>query len=258
MMNKKIKKIRQSIEKRKKMRNVSANANEDLNKYLFTTLPQDEERHGNFSTFPDAAFSSKDSRKVASGLILKSFLSVMLFFGVALLLQTDKEILDKPKGWTSNALTEEFPFARVNLWYQETFGSPLTFSPKSTEATEGEPSMALPVSGSVTESFQANGTGVMITPSETDTVNAFQDGVVVFAGNDRETDKTVIVQHADGSESTYGHLSSIEVHPYQFITADQKLGKFKPSDHNKTVYFSIEKDKEYIDPVQVIKVDDNF
>src|SRR5699024_1766976 len=183
-------------------------------------------------------------------------LSVMLFFGVGLLWQTNTALLQQPKGWASNALTEAFPFARVNQWYHETFGAPLAFSREHTELASGVP-IALTVSGSVTESLQANGTGVMISPADQAAVAALNDGVDVSSGNDRETNKTVIVQHADGSKTTYRYLSSIDVHLYQFITSGQQLGQFTPTEENETVYFSIEKDKEYVDPVQVIKVDDN-
>ncbi|HLR40297.1 MAG TPA: M23 family metallopeptidase [Virgibacillus sp.] len=254
MMSKKIKKVRKSIEQRKRMRGLPSQ--EVSGKQLIEALPQDEEKHGYFPDFSDVPLKSNHKSKLVSGFMLKGMLSVMLFFGVALLWQTNTALLQQPKGWASNALTEDFPFARVNQWYQETFGAPLAFSPEHTEMASGEP-IALPVSGSVTESFQANGTGVMISPADQAAVAALNDGVVVFSGNDRETNKTVIVQHADGSKTTYGYLSSIDVHLYQFITSGQQLGQFTPTEENETVYFSIEKDKEYVDPVQVIKVDDN-
>lgn len=254
MMSKNIKKVRKSIEQRKKTRGLPSQ--EVPAKQLIEALPQDEEKHGYFPAISDVPLKSNHKSKLISRFMLKGTLSVMLFFGVALLWQTDTTLMQQPKGWTSNALTEEFPFARVNQWYQETFGTPLAFSPEQAEVVGGEP-MALPVTGSVSETFQANGTGVMISPTEQADVAALNDGVVVFAGNDRKTNKTVIVQHADGSKTTYGYLSSIDVHLYQLLTSGQQLGQFKPTEENETVYFSIEKDKEYVDPVQVIKVDDN-
>src|SRR5690625_7408733 len=97
----------------------------------------------------------------------------------------------------------------------------------------------------------------MISPTEQAAVSALNDGVVVFSGNDRETNKTVVVPHADGSKTTYGYLSSIDGHLYQFIASGQQLGQFTPTEENETVYFSVEKDKKYVEPVQVINVDDN-
>ncbi|UJL44964.1 M23 family metallopeptidase [Virgibacillus sp. NKC19-16] len=253
-MNKGVKKVRQSIEQRKKTRGLTGK--EGSKKQLLPPFPQEEEKHGYFPSFSDTAFESNTDSKFPSGFMLKGVLSAMLFFGVALLGQTDAAFLQKPKEWTSNALTEEFPFASVNVWYQETFGSPLALTPQDNQVADSSNQMGLPVSGDVTETFQVNGTGIMIAPQETADVSALRDGVVIFAGNDRETNNTVVVQHADGSNSTYGHLSAVDVHLYQFVTSNQRIGQFTPTTESETVYFAIEQENDYIDPVQVIQVDD--
>src|SRR5690625_1024217 len=130
-------------------------------KQLIEALPQDEEKHGYFPDFSDVPLKSNHKSKLISGFMLKGMLSVMFFFGVALLWQTDTALLHQPKGWANNALTEEFPFARVNQWYQETFGAPLAFSPEHTEMASGEP-IALPVLEGVEEYFKAMVPGVLI------------------------------------------------------------------------------------------------
>ncbi len=108
----------------------------------------------------------------------------------------------------------------------------------SSDSQDGgaEEALAFPVSGSVSETFQANGTGVMLSPEGETNVSALQGGVVVFAGNDREMGKKVIVQHADNSKTIYGKLSSIDVHLYQFIDDGQSLGTFKPGSDNKCLF----------------------
>ncbi|MFD1362926.1 peptidoglycan DD-metalloendopeptidase family protein [Lentibacillus salinarum] len=251
-MSKGIRKVRKSINQRKKMRELSSGQTTSK-RIMPSSFPQEEEKHGYFPVFTDDAPSSKQTSRQMSGFVIKGMLSVMLFFAVALLWQTDSELFAGTKKWTATAFTEEFPFARINLWYQETFGEPMAISSQSTD--EGQ-AMALPVNGAVSESFQANGTGVMLAPEDDTDVSALQGGVVTFAGNDREVGKTVIVQHADDSETVYGNLSSIDVHLYQFIDSGQKLGRFTPDADNQNVYFAIEKDNTYIDPVQVIQVDD--
>ncbi|WP_163970127.1 M23 family metallopeptidase [Oceanobacillus halotolerans] len=251
-MSKGVEKVRKSISKRKKR---GVQSKEGYTKYITPTFPEEEEKHGYAPIISSGSMQKKDSSSFVSGLVLKSILSVLLFLVTALLYQMDTDFLSKPKEWTSNALTEEFPFAKMNLWYKETFGSPLAFAPdRQTEASTRP--LALPVSGSVTESFQVNGSGIRIAPGESVDVSVLNEGVVVFAGNDPETKKTVIVQHADGSKSTYGNLSSIDVHLYQFVGNSHKIGMFSPTAESDTVYFSIEKDNEYIDPVQVIQVDE--
>jgi stage IV sporulation protein FA len=250
-----VKKVRQSIAQRKKGRGLRPK--EGVNKQTLPVFPQEEEKHGYLPVLPDETYSADPKEKLAPGIVLKGILSVLLFFGVALLGQTDAALLDKPKAWTSGVLTKEFPFAKVNLWYQESFGSPLALTPQSDPTVADTSSdLALPVSGSVQETFQSNGQGMMIAPGETTDVSVVRDGIVIFAGKDRKTDKTVIVQHADGTTSTYGYLSAVDVHLYQFVKNSDHVGKFTPEAEHESVYFAIEKDNAYIDPVQVIKVDD--
>ncbi|MFD2759551.1 peptidoglycan DD-metalloendopeptidase family protein [Lentibacillus juripiscarius] len=255
-MSKGVNKVRKSINRRKKLRGVTSDERTS-SQVLTSSLPQEEEKHGYFPVFTDSSPSApKNKSRHVSGFVLKGMLSAVLFFAAALLFESDTSLLSEPKQWTENALTEEFPFARVNQWYQETFGAPMALSSSDSQDGGAEEALAFPVSGSVSETFQANGTGVMLSPEGETNVSALQGGVVVFAGNDREMGKKVIVQHADNSKTIYGKLSSIDVHLYQFIDDGQSLGTFKPGSDNKNVYFAIEQNDAYIDPVQVIKVDD--
>ncbi|MFD1850151.1 M23 family metallopeptidase [Oceanobacillus bengalensis] len=254
-MDRGIRKVRKSIEQRKRMRGVPKG---NQTKRVYPSIPQDEEKHGFYPLVTDDHATSRRGENVVAGIAVKGMLSVMLFFGVAILHQNDSELLSKPKDWTSSALSEEFPFAKVNNWYRTTFGEPLAFTPQKdqTVTTSTENSVALPVSGSISESFQVNGKGIMISPGETAEVTAMQEGIVVFAGKDRNTNKTVVIQHADGTTTSYGHLSNIDVHLYQYVTNNQQVGEFTPTSENEMVYFSIEMDDKYIDPVQVIQVDE--
>ncbi|WP_010651041.1 M23 family metallopeptidase [Oceanobacillus massiliensis] len=251
-MDKDIRKIRKSIEQRKKSR---GRAPDSTKKQLLSLSPEPEERHGYYPVYTGSG-ELEGKGSPAARIAVKGILSVMLFFGTALVWQVDSDALQKPKEWTNQALTDEFPFARANMWYKQAFGRPLSLSPNPVAEVDQSQSMALPVNGNITETFDANGTGIMIEPGETSNVSTIKEGVVIFAGNDKETNKTVTVQHADGSVSSYGNLSSIDVHLYQFISASQAVGSFTPSSESEMVYFSIEKNDDYIDPVQVIQVDE--
>lgn len=253
-MNKGLDKVRKSIVRRNKMRNLQVNRSRvDKEVPIF---PQVEEGHGFLSSHPDHIPKKKEAPSMLSHLVMKGILSLMLFLGVFLLFQSNHDLFAKPKIWTSHLLTEEFPFARVYQWYQQTFGTPLALSPQKQHVTVNNDPLALPVAGNITETFEENGSGIMITPKEETAVLAWLDGVIIFAGNDRDMEKTVIIQHADMSKSTYALLSSVDVHLYQFISAGEKIGSFKPTAATENVYFSIEKDNEYIDPIRVINVDD--
>lgn len=230
----------------------------ETTKQMLPSIPGEEEKHGYYSVFTNHEEVSSRNNRAVTSIALKGILSAMLFFGTALLWQADTTLLQKPREWTSQVMKNEFPFAKVNVWYKETFGRPLSLSPEPEPVleTNEDQAMALPVNGNITETFQTNGTGIMITPKETANVTSIQEGVVIFAGNDKETNKTVTVQHADGTVTNYGNLSSIDVHLYQFIAGNQQIGSFTPEADNETVFFSIEKNNDYVDPVQVIQVDE--
>ncbi|MRH42980.1 peptidoglycan DD-metalloendopeptidase family protein [Aquibacillus halophilus] len=253
-MNKDIKQVRKSISKRK--RDKTGISNSKINRNFSTaTFPHDEEKHGYapFSPITDSSKSVKDT--FVASLMMKSILAAVMFFGVALFVGNDIDWLQQPKEWTSMALTEEFPFASVNHWYQEKFGYPLALTP-SQEDQVNQQGQALPVNGTVSQSFKTNGRGILIQTKETSKVVAIDKGTVIFAGNDTKTNKTVIVQHRDGSNTIYGNLSSIDVYQYQFIASNEVIGEFIPTETNSNVYFAIEKNNQFLDPVKVIEVDE--
>lgn len=253
-MNKGLEKVRKSIERRNKIRNLHVNRSK-VNKEP-PIFPQFEEGHGFIPSHPEHISKRRGSSTIFSHFFIKAILSAMLFLSVFLLFQSNHEILTKPKNWTSHMLTEEFPFAKVYQWYQQTFGTPLALSPKSQQVARNTEPPALPVTGNITQTFEENGSGIMITPEKIAPVSALLDGVVIFAGNDHDLEKTVIIQHSDMSKSTYALLSTVDVHLYQYVSAGEKVGTFDPTATEETLYFSIEKNHEYIDPIRVINVDD--
>lgn len=255
-MNKAVQKVRQSIAKRNNMRHVVKS--NKARQQIIPPLPQEEEKHGYYAVFQDDQQPAASSEKFSfvGQFFLKGVLAAILFFVVAILMQTNIPILEKPKQWTSHVMREDLPFASIHQWYQEAFGSPLAFSLQTNQPVTDSEIDSLPVMGNVTQSFQSHGSGIMIDPEGPASVSAWRDGIIVFAGNDRETNKTVVVQHADRSKTTYGYLSTIDVHLYQYVAKHQEIGTFDPTHDNSSVFFSIEKNQTYLDPIQVITVDD--
>lgn len=262
-MNKGVKQVRKAIMKRKKNQTAHARINKpSVDRQIAAFLPEEEERHGFYPSITDINPDKNRSGKKYpqfSGMILKGMLSVALFMGTAILWQSESagDKFGLVKQWTNTAMTKEFPFAKVNQVYRETFGSPFSFRTQKVDKSDGANSSSIPVFGDISETFQENGHGVMIAPAGSAKVNSMEDGIVIFAGKDKDTRRTVIVQHADNSQSTYGYLSDIKVHLYQYVQKDEQLGEFKAGQKAKNVYFSIEKNNEYIDPMPVIKVNDN-
>lgn len=251
-MSRDIKKVRKAIEQRKKERN-----------FPQTDLKQDsgifhntEEKHGYPPEINGYVFKERGSKDFLTGFMMKGILAGILFFSAALLMNTNHSLLVKPQEVAGQLLQNEFPFAKVNVWYQDVFGSPLAFSPQESQQQNETQEVVMPVSGDIIETFQVNGRGVKISPGKEVDVVAHHEGVVVFAGKYTDTGNTIVVQHADGTNSSYGHLSDIDVHMYQYVTANQRIGRFSPNEDNEAVYFSLEKDNAFLDPVTVIEVDD--
>ncbi|UOQ46253.1 M23 family metallopeptidase [Halobacillus salinarum] len=253
-MKRDIEDVRRNIASRKKKKVHTSHSKS------MTTMqpPQDEELHG----FPPIVTGytervKRETGKIRSNqLILQLVFSALLFVTVAAGERTNIPLVDKPEQWVSNQLQQEFPFAKVMAWYSDRFGNPLQLVQK--EEPKKATDLALPVNGTVTKSFQSDGKGIVMSATDGSNVKAVKAGTVIFAGNDPESDKTVIIQHADGTNTIYGYLSSINVHLYEFVDAQSELGSVKSTEGQAAqFFFAVQKDKQYLDPVQVIKVDEN-
>lgn len=255
-MKRDIKQIRKEITRRKQRRlpatyyQQSSRSNDGARLFV-----EEEEKHGYLPSTGKFTSLSESNRTIPM-FLLKSMVAAIIFLLIVLTQHFNQPWLAEPESWATSALTEEFPFATVNEWYQNQFGSPLALV-SNTNSNNIESSFALPVNGTISESFQTNGNGILISTEEDAKVYAMDSGTIIFAGNDRQTNKTIIVQHPDKSQSIYGNLSDIKVNQYQFIQENQVIGSFEPTEQNANqLYFAIRKNNQYLDPVQVIQVDE--
>ncbi|MFD1018902.1 peptidoglycan DD-metalloendopeptidase family protein [Thalassobacillus hwangdonensis] len=255
-MRRDIDRIRKNINDRKRdKKSFSSSSSGKYNNRMPFQL-QEEEKHGYSPFSTDTLGQARRSPENRLNLLLlRVIIAACLFFVVAILSQTEVTWLEKPKGWVVDKMEEDFPFAAATAWYKERFGEPLELVRRD-ETTPGQPA-ALPVNGTVSENFQSHGKGVVMTADEPADIVAMDSGTVVFAGKDSQTDQTIILQHADGSKSVYGYLSSIDVHLYESVAANATIGKISPEQGStSTFFFAIEKDDRFIDPIQVIQVDE--
>ncbi|MFP7493500.1 M23 family metallopeptidase [Terribacillus saccharophilus] len=252
-MGKNLHSVRKGIAERKRRKG------EQIQKGMADTVNSftvgEEETHG-FPPSPNyEPPSSRDNSKFASKFMFRLIVSASLFFGTAIYLQADHPLIEKTKGTVLTTLTEEFPFATVNSWYQERFGDPVALSPGGDDPGTAEV-QAMPVNGTVVQPFDESNEGILIESAQQSDVVAVDEGIVIFAGNDKETGKTIILQHADKSKSIYGHLHAIEVNQYQHIGANEKIGEFVPNEENaQSVYFALQQGNKYLNPIQETPVD---
>lgn len=258
-MTRGVDKARKAIKKRKQEREQSTLQASRPQRHTIMPMTE-EEKHGfgmPLHEVNQSWESKKHIGKTSPSRLIQAVFSIALFGIAAVLLQVNGHPFEQQKTWLAQQLQEEFPFAKVHQWYVANLGEPLALAPDGTmPAIEGADEKVLPVMGQVVEAFNDNGTGIKISPEEKSMVTALDQGIVIFAGNDAQTKQTVKIQHADGTSTTYGSLSTIDVHLYQAIQPNQRIGSFTPTEENEDVFFSIEKDNQFIDPFQVIPVDD--
>ncbi|QHS22902.1 M23 family metallopeptidase [Virgibacillus sp. MSP4-1] len=263
MSRKSIREVRQNIAKRKNLKKRNGTST-----HWGASMVQEEEKHGYFPSIhsnrnPNQRNGKQQTEKNwIPSFVFKALLAAIIFFSTAIILRVDSEAFQRPKAFLVNALTEEFPFARVQGWYRENLGTPFAFmeNKKNVEQAAGENGLILPVNGVISQSFQQNGEGVLIEAGDTDNmeVTSMKAGSVVFAGNKRDTGKTIVIQHADGTNSIYGHLNEMDVFQYQFVSRNEVIGSLdsQSSEGQPTLYFAIQEDQRFIDPVKVMQVDD--
>jgi stage IV sporulation protein FA len=226
-------------------------------------LISEEERHG-FDRTPSYDIGPGDGNHPLfkkEVFLFKVLASACLVLIVAILFRSPAEKAVTIQNYVKHTMEQEFQFAAVSDWYEEQFGKPLALLPaKNTGEPDDqkvleETEYALPASGKILEDFSDNGQRIMIETGKGAGVEAMDEGLVHFVGIKDGFGKTVIVQHADKSETWYGNLDGIDVNLYEYISKGTKVGTaMDSSDGTKgSFYFAIKKGDDFIDPVQVIK-----
>jgi stage IV sporulation protein FA len=259
-MNRRAEEIKKRIAERKKRQGVKPGS-QPFSSY---SILSDEERYGaehlpvmEYSHSPYERDSSPVRFFQKEWLVFKFLTSVCLVLVVGILFKNSSPGLDQARHYVQKTMETEFQFASVSKWYEETLGQPLALLPMETKK-ETAPSplsqYAVPASGRVLETFEKNGQGIMIETGSQSSVEAMSEGIVTFAGKKEDSGKTVIIQHADGSETWYGQLENIDVNLYDFVDKGKTVGKVLKNQDGKTgtFYFAIKKGEQFIDPNQVI------
>ncbi len=254
-MNKRAREIRKRIEKRKRQRPTRYDASRQP--LLDVT---DEERYGQpVITYDRYSMDDKHPLFRKEVFLFKTFLSVCLVLVTAIAFKNPSTTLEPVRTFVKNTMEQEFQFAAVSKWYEKQFGEPLALLPteKKKASQSKTQQYAVPASGRVLENFEKNGQGVMIETKSSAPVEAMNEGIVVFAGTKDKLGKTVIIQHADGSESWYGNLGTITVKLYDFVETGKEVGTaMNHANESKGVfYFAIKQGDHFIDPIQVIPVE---
>lgn len=256
--------IRKRIERRKKQRK-----QEHLNK-----LPPNRERHlmyreGERNGFPPVGGEGENTSHPLfkkEMFMFRILMAIALFLSVGILYKNQTPEWEGARQFVESTFETEFQFAAVSGWYEEMLGEPVALFPGKPDSKTGDEvevnadpangMYAIPASGTVLESFDANGKGIMVKTGADTKVEAVKEGTVIrIMPDDRsENGKTVILQHGDGTETWYGNLSEVNVKLYDFVEAQSPVGSVTKSEDGRsgTFYFSIKQGEEYIDPASVL------
>ncbi|MCR8850117.1 M23 family metallopeptidase [Rossellomorea sp. SC111] len=251
--------IRKRIAKRKKMGGAGSGDNPSY------FLPTDEERYGmerqtSFEGGPPPAGVHPLFKKET--FMLKILGAGIMVLVTAIMFKSPSPAFTDARTVVMKTMDTEFQFAAISTWYEDQFGKPLALLPASDSgkesASEQSAEYARPASGKVVENFKTNGQGIMLQTVLGEDVTAMKGGLVLFAGKKEELGNTVVIQHADKSESWYGNLESIDVKQYESIKKGSLVGKVSSSSQDESTgefYFAIKMGDEFIDPIQVMSFD---
>lgn len=112
----------------------------------------------------------------------------------------------------------------------------------------GNKEFIAPIKGEISEPFPVNGKGLKIAAAEQE-IKAIGKGWVIFVGPKEGLGQTVIIQHENNTNSWYSGVEQIHVTEQDWVEPGQVIATVGKG---QSLSFSIEKNKEYIDPTSVI------
>ncbi|SDF25538.1 stage IV sporulation protein FA [Fontibacillus panacisegetis] len=202
-----------------------------------------------------------------SMMFIKLVISAALFVGIWGINQYEPAWAFPIRIFVADALTKEMDFAAAEVWYERTFGGPPSFIPifkhnedKSLKVGSSN-GFSTPMEGTLAGSFALSLKGVEIIPDQEGEssvqVKSTETGRVVSVSRDALTGMTVVIQHAGGYESLYGHLDEPFVEKGDWVESGDVIGVLpsKSSPPYATLYFALKINDRYIDPAELISFD---
>lgn len=253
--------IRRRVARRKRERErMTKNIN---NRVLWA---EDEERYGfdKLSSYDGSSGEGNHPLFRKEWFLFKLLASACLFLIVAIMFKNNAATFDSARDFVKTSMEKDFQFVAVSNWYEEKFGKPLALLPfkeqnndEAKKSTAANTEYALPASAKILEEFSVNGQRITIETGKDAAVKAMSEGLVSFAGKKDGFGKTVIIKHADNSESWYGNLKDISVEFMEYIESGTEVGLPAASEDGSkgSFYFAIKQGDDFIDPIQVIPFD---
>lgn len=254
-LSKRVDEIRKRIAKRREQEEKWGHPNQLMTKFPLNEVQNNE---GGFTYTYDDLVEQQGIKKMGSGstFLFRTLLSAVIVLCLAIVLKSNSPLGQEVKSGLTKIYNKEFQFAALQKWYEDRFGTPIAFLPQLNKKnnTIDKENYAVPASGKVLQNFKMDGQGVLIQTESNQKVTAIDKGIVLFVGKKDQLGETVIVQHADGSESWYGKLGSANVKEMDRVDNTKVIGTVTNDKEGNfgTYYFALKMGEHFIDPKKVI------
>ncbi|WP_248927397.1 M23 family metallopeptidase [Paenibacillus hamazuiensis] len=203
----------------------------------------------------------------------KLILSVFAFAAVWGLFQINHPFAQKGRDYVRTALTESYDFKQLAAWYEKQFNGTPSLLPalRSIKSEEAEKVSNMtkhyftPVQGKIITSFEPSRLGITVQTKEGSPVFALDTGRVIYSGNKEDTGYTVVIQHANGLQSTYGWLEQPRVEVNDWIKGGETVGTAGKNNsaalggasggQGAALYFALTREGKFINPTEVVSFD---
>ncbi|RXT14726.1 M23 family metallopeptidase [Ammoniphilus sp. CFH 90114] len=199
---------------------------------------------------------------ISSRFMMKAILSLFLLSFTFLIYKIDSPFTTPAKGFVDQVMTREYNFQGTMALLEKYVGTP-SILPTIDTPMQGSPQpvwnqvrapkkYVVPVSGKVAAPFYLDGKGIQIEAPGGSEIKAVDQGWVIFVGTKEGLGQTVIVRHENQLLSSYSSVDEIQVKEQDWVQPGQVIGKTK---EGQTVYFSMQMNEQFMDPVSVITFD---
>lgn len=197
---------------------------------------------------------------------VKFGLSAVLFAGVWGLFQLDHPMAKRGQTWVRTALTADYDFSAVAVWYERSFGGLPAWLPAIRDKTAPEAQKAstslmgqiyVPVAGKIVSQNSEGDLGISLRTEPAAAVTAIDTGRVVSVSNGTDQGTVVVIQHAGGLQSTYKWLQSTTLQKNDWVKGGETIGNVTTDAAGGAgkLYVVVKKDNQYVNPTEVIPFD---
>lgn len=205
--------------------------------------------------------------KFLRGFAMRTIFSAFVFAAIWGWFKLEMPGSMEARKWMVSSVTRDMDFQAIEVWYGQTFGGSPSFFPfnlddtdtKEVSALLSPEDTAIPVEGTIVQSFSQNGTGVKVAATGGSDVLAIYTGRVQHVTKDVDGGITILVEHQNHILTVYGNLEKALVKPNDWVETGQQLGQLLTTidagEGEGVLYFAVQQNGKTLDPADVVSFD---